>query len=149
MDWQDFSIRLLESELPDLVRRLKAVPAKEVRAMRRVVMWLRDYFVYKDMYNPSTASREKLLGLGRPQQDAFLILALALEARARSLGHLVEKESDWRTRNEALLGGTGNEALAGSKLALMRKPTPRRSEPSRMERAAKKAARRARRRRQD
>ena len=53
--------------------------------MRRVVMWLRDYFVYKDMYNPSRDGRRQLLQMGRPGQDGFLLLAKALEERALTL----------------------------------------------------------------
>ena len=41
---------------------------------------------------------------GRPGQDAFLLLALALEQRARELGRLREPETTWRQRNLRLLG---------------------------------------------
>ena len=39
--------------------------------------------VYKDMYSPDADERRELLKAGRPNQDAFLLLAMALEARAR------------------------------------------------------------------
>ena len=38
IDYDDFSIRLLEAELPDLVTRLKAVPPERIARMRRVVV---------------------------------------------------------------------------------------------------------------
>lgn len=48
-------------------------------------------------------------------QDAFLLLALALEARARSLGALPpEIPAAWRTRNAKLLGATAAEAVGRS-----------------------------------
>ena len=76
--------------------------------MRRNVLLLRDYFVYKDMYNPSAKWRRQLLsGIGRPGQDAFLLLALALEARARALGRLRasgEDEDARRIRIRKMLG---------------------------------------------
>ena len=110
VDYNEFSIRLLESELPSLVSVLKAVSEAKARRMRRMVLWLRDYFVYKDMYNPSAKDRADLLSAGRPAQDAFLLLALALEARARALGKLTEPASVWRTRNTKLLGAAGQGA---------------------------------------
>mgnify|MGYP006102210393 CR=1 FL=1 len=104
-------VRLLESELPDLVRLLRAVPARRIARMRRVVLWVRDYFVYKDMFNPSAKDRAELTAAGRPGQDAFLLTALALEARARALGRLPEEsDAGWRTRNTKLLGAAGQVA---------------------------------------
>ena len=103
-------MRLLESELPSLVTRLRAISNDKVVAMRRAVLWLRDYFVYKDMYNPDADHRAQLLGTGRPQQDAFLLLALALEARARALGRLPEPPTTWRARNLRLLGAQDERA---------------------------------------
>ena len=55
LDYADFSIRLPEAELPQLVTRLRAVPAERVVQLRRLCLWLRDYFVYKDMPNPYAA----------------------------------------------------------------------------------------------
>ena len=57
-------------------------------AVQRAVLWVRDYFVYKDMYNPNADDRAELLASGRRGQDAFLLLTKALEARARALGRL-------------------------------------------------------------
>ncbi len=70
-------------------------------------MQVRDYFVYKDAYAPYTYQRKALLETGRRGQDAFLLLALALEARARSLGKLVEPQERWLLRNRALMGQLG------------------------------------------
>jgi hypothetical protein len=106
-DYADFSIRLAEAELPDLVKVLRAVPPAAVERMRKLVLWVRDYFIYKDMYNPSAPSRRELTSAGRPGQDAFLLITLALEARARALGKLVEPETTWRARNAALLDAQG------------------------------------------
>ena len=53
--------------------------------MQRLVLKVRDFFVYKDMYNPNARYRRELLETGRPGQDAFLLLAKALEAKARAL----------------------------------------------------------------
>ena len=83
--------------------------------MRRVVLWVRDYFVYKDMYNPNPKERADLLSGGRAGQDAFLLLALALEARARALGRLpasgpASGPGSWRARNAKLLGAAGKVA---------------------------------------
>ena len=48
--------------------------------------------------------RRELLKAGRPNQDAFLLLAMALEARARDLGRLPANPAAWRPRNRRLLG---------------------------------------------
>ena len=104
VDYANFSVRLAENNLHNLVDVLKAISPKEIRRMRRNVLWLRDYFVYKDMYNPSAKYRKELLNAGRPEQDAFLLLTLALEHRARKLGRLREPEKVWRGRNLLLLG---------------------------------------------
>jgi hypothetical protein len=106
-DYADFSIRLAEAELPDLVKVLRAVPPAAVERMRKLVLWVRDYFIYKDMYNPSAPSRRELTSAGRPGQDAFLLITLALEARARALGKLIEPDTTWRARNAALLDAQG------------------------------------------
>jgi len=102
-DYADFSVRIAEAQLHTLVDVLAAIPKKRVLQLRRVVMHVRDYFIYKDMYNPSKEHRARLLRLGRPKQDAFLLLALGLEAKARALGKLSERGSEWRSRNRALL----------------------------------------------
>ena len=94
---------------------LRAVPPAKVAAMQRAVLWVRDYFVYKDMYNPSASSRAELLSAGRPRQDAFLLIALALEGRARALGKLVDVP-EWRQRNRELLGW-GADGLLGAGVA--------------------------------
>ena len=52
------------------------------------VLRVRDYFVYKDMYNPDAQDRSVLLREGQPGQDAFLLIALTLEERARRMGKL-------------------------------------------------------------
>ena len=65
---------------------------------------------YKDMFNPNTAERAEMQSLGRPKQDAFLLLILALEARARALGRIPEPEAVWRARNMRLLGAVGRAA---------------------------------------
>ena len=88
LDYANFSVRLAEAELPQLVQRLRAIPPAAVAAMQRAVLWVRDYFVYKDMYNPNADDRAELLASGRRGQDAFLLLTKALEARARALGRL-------------------------------------------------------------
>jgi len=113
LDYASFSLRLAEAELPRLVQMLRAVPAARIRELRRAALWARDYFVYKDMYNPSAGSRTELLSAGRPRQDAFLLITLALEGRARALGKLVDVP-DWRQRNLKLLGwgAAGSEAAA-------------------------------------
>lgn len=127
LDYSNFSVRLAEADLPRLVQVLRAVPQHMVLRMRRAVLWVRDYFIYKDMYNPDEGSRAQLLGHGRPGQDAFLLLALNLEARARALGRLpgrVESRGRaagmhakgggiragfWRRRNTKLLGAFGGK----------------------------------------
>jgi hypothetical protein len=50
--------------------------------MHKATLQVRDFFVYKDMYNPDVADRRQLLQSGRPGRDAFLLLTAALEARA-------------------------------------------------------------------
>jgi len=72
------------------------VPPAKLAAMQRAVLWVRDYFVYKDMYNPDAANRRRLLASGRPGQDAFLLLVKVLETRARGLGRLHGKPADER-----------------------------------------------------
>ena len=104
LDYRNFSVRVAEQQLPRLVTRLRAVPPAAVAALQRNALWVRDYFVYKDMYNPSAKYRKELLNAGRPEQDAFLLLTLALEHRARKLGRLREPEKVWRGRNLRLLG---------------------------------------------
>lgn len=105
IDYPDFSIRLPEARLHELVDVLVAVPDEEVRRLQSNALRVRDYFIYKDMYNPTTRRdrRDVLLALGRPRQDAFLLLTLALEARARAIGKLRNGSRDWWTRNRRLL----------------------------------------------
>jgi hypothetical protein len=117
MDYANFSVRIAEAELHNLVPILKAVPPARVRRMRRVVLWLRDYFVYKDMYNPSPTSRRQLLASGREGQDAFLLLTLALEARARALGRLPRDRSAWQPRSQLMLQASGKEQASFSSAA--------------------------------
>lgn len=85
VDYDDFSVRLLESELPLLPQRLSAIPAARVSRMQRAGLRLRDYFVWKDVYNPDAADRRDLLTMGREGHDAFLLLVAALEVRAKQL----------------------------------------------------------------
>ena len=96
LDYASFSVRIAEAELPRLVAILRAVPPAKVAAMQRAVLWVRDFFVYKDMYNPDAANRRRLLASGRPGQDAFLLLVKVLEARARGLGRLHGAPADER-----------------------------------------------------
>lgn len=52
--------------------------------------------------------RRDLLATGRPRRDAFLLLAIALEARAKRLGKLPPPTPDWFARNsEVLVGEAG------------------------------------------
>ncbi|KAL3929510.1 MAG: hypothetical protein SGPRY_001931 [Prymnesium sp.] len=90
LTYHDFSVRVAEKDLPSLVQILRSIPPGRISSMRSNVLLVRDYFVYKDMYNPSAQNRRKLLSHGRQGQDAFLLLALALETRARALGRLDE-----------------------------------------------------------
>ena len=103
-DYADFSVRIAEDGLRSLVSTLKAIPQSRVAEMRARVLLVRDYFVYKDMYSPDADERRELLKAGRPNQDAFLLLAMALEARARDLGRLPKAVEAWRPRNRKLLG---------------------------------------------
>ena len=103
-DYDDFSVRVAENALRSLTATLKAIPKARVVEMRRKVLLIRDYFVYKDMYAPDAAERRALLAAGRQNQDAFLLLAMALEARARDLGRLPKAVEAWRPRNRKLLG---------------------------------------------
>ena len=61
-------LRPYHSQLPSLVQRLRAVPADKIVRMRGLVLWARDYFVYKDMFNPNANLRRELLASGRPKQ---------------------------------------------------------------------------------
>ena len=106
IDYANFSITLPEAELPRLLEHLDAVTPAQLAAYQRTLLWVRDYFVYKDLYSPYRFVRRELLGRGRANQDAFMLLALALEARARSLPprrgiHLSHDE--WVARNRRLL----------------------------------------------
>ncbi len=87
-DYEAFSVRVPEDAIPTMLSRLDAIPPAKVVEMRRAVLRVRDYFVYKDMYNPDAQDRRVLLREGQQGQDAFLLIALTLEERARRLGKL-------------------------------------------------------------
>lgn len=82
IDYDDFSVRIPEAQLPRLLEHLSSIPADRVDRMHKATLQVRDFFVYKDMYNPDVADRRQLLQSGRPGRDAFLLLTAALEARA-------------------------------------------------------------------
>jgi len=103
LEYSSFSLRLPEAELPRVLEALDAVAAPRLRAMQAAALRVRDYFVYKDVYAPYRYERKALLATGRPRQDGFLLLALALEARARQLGKLPPQTEEGRRRNRALL----------------------------------------------
>ena len=63
-----------------------AACVRQVARMQRHALWVRDFFVYKDMYNPDGPGRRDLLRRGRSGHDGFLMLAKALETKARALG---------------------------------------------------------------
>eukprot|EP00965_Chrysotila_dentata_P092671 3058912-Pleurochrysis_carterae.AAC.1 len=79
-----FAVRIAEKDLPQMVQRLKAISTPRVRQMQRNVRAVADFFVYKDMYNPSRKDRHWLLQKGEPH-DAFYLIAKALERRASQL----------------------------------------------------------------
>jgi hypothetical protein len=122
IDFPDFSVRLPEARLHELVDVLLAIPEPEVRRLQANALLVRDYFIYKDMYpglyntphaKPQHA-RADLLAAGRPGEDAFLLLALALEVRARAIGTL-SRGGDWQARNRLLLlGRTGATTVNAS-----------------------------------
>ena len=87
-DYDAFSVRIHESQLHTLLPVLDAISAPRVSAMRAAGRRVRDYFVYKDMYNPDAADRAALLSSGERGADAFGMIARALERRARRLGKL-------------------------------------------------------------
>ena len=64
-DYDQFSVRIPESQLSSLLVVLDAISPERVAAMQEAVLRVRDYFVYKDMYTPDASSRAHLLGLGR------------------------------------------------------------------------------------
>jgi len=72
--------------------------------MQKTLHLARDYFVWKEVYSPYRYHRKDFLAAGRPGQDAFLLLTLALEAKARALGRLPGDEGRWQYRNRELLG---------------------------------------------
>jgi len=102
-DYEAFSVRVAEGELPQLLGKLDALPPARIVAMRRAALRVRDYFVYKDMFNPSRDNRAALLSEGRRGQYAFLLLALALEDRARSLGKLPRARPEDTHRHAQML----------------------------------------------
>lgn len=85
LDYADFSLRVREADLASLVRILEAVSAERLASLQRGVLRVRDYFVWKDVYNPDGADRRSLLSAGRPGHDGFLLLVAALEDRALRL----------------------------------------------------------------
>ena len=86
VDYDDFSVRVGEGELPLLVQRLKAIPNERRVAMRRLVLRLRDYFVYKDMYNPHAADRAtRTSASNRPNCRVGRAIARDLRASSRAL----------------------------------------------------------------
>ena len=103
IEYEDFSVRVPEKDVLKLADILSAIPLERVQRLHKNTLIARDYFVYKDMYNPNRHIRKKLLEEGRPHQDAFLLLTLNLEARARALGKLPRR--GWRNRAKQMLGG--------------------------------------------
>ena len=117
MDYSDFSLRVPESELPRLLEHLDAVSPARLAKLQTAVIRARDYFVYKDVWSRYRYMRAEIMSRGRAGQDAFLMLALGLEARARRLGALLPRKemqhrrlqlqlthTQWLARNRALLG---------------------------------------------
>ena len=82
LDYANFSIRIPEAELPSLLDVLGNISQDRVMDLRKAALSVRDYFIYKDMYNPSAESRRNLLETGMAFKDAFWLLIRALEARA-------------------------------------------------------------------
>lgn len=94
-------------ELPanaSLPQILDAVPPAQLRALQQAALRVRDYFVYKDLYSPYRYARKDLLDRGREGQDALLLFALALEARARQLHKMPPTSAETVARNRRLLG---------------------------------------------
>ena len=102
-DYEAFSVRVPEDAIPTMLSRLDAIPPAKVVEMRRAVLRVRDYFVYKDMYNPDAQDRRVLLREGQQGQDAFLLIALTLEERARRLGKLPADTPADVTRRKRML----------------------------------------------
>ena len=88
LDYDDFSIRIPERELPNLMEHLDGITPAMLAKYQRNVLWVRDYFVYKDVWSSYRYVRKDLMGRGRAGHDAFLMLALGLEARAHQIGAL-------------------------------------------------------------
>ncbi|KAL1519387.1 hypothetical protein AB1Y20_022912 [Prymnesium parvum] len=122
LDYADFSIRVPEGDLPRLLEYLDSVSHEQLMRYQRNVLWVRDYYVYKDLWSSYRFVRKELMSRGRAGQDAFLMLALALEGRARTIGTLVPLDAtpasraivtmrslsrltstQWLSRNYALL----------------------------------------------
>eukprot|EP00966_Prymnesium_polylepis_P141305 3263475-Prymnesium_polylepis.1 len=106
-DYEAFSVRIAEAEQHTMVERLAAIPRRQVARMQRLVLRVRDYFVYKDMYNPDRRDRRALLQAGRSGHDAFLLLAKALEAKARAIGVRVPPSSPLASSNRELEAEAG------------------------------------------
>ena len=105
LGYPDFSIRLRESELPRLLDHLDAISPLQLRRYQRNILLVRDYFIYKDLWTVRPHIRTELVGRGAAGQDAFLMLALALEGKARQIGALRSRltQAQWLGRNRALL----------------------------------------------
>mmetsp|Transcript_22789 Transcript_22789/g.69724 ORF Transcript_22789/g.69724 Transcript_22789/m.69724 type:complete len:121 (+) Transcript_22789:2478-2840(+) len=103
LDFDQFSVRIVEAQLPELLQILDAVPLHQLRKMQEATLRVRDYFVYKDIFSPYRYMRNGLLSKGLEGQDALLLLALSLEARARDVGKLGRMTTDVRARNRRLL----------------------------------------------
>ena len=87
------------------------------------MLWVRDYFVYKDLWSSYRYMRHEVMSRGRVGHDAFLMLALGLEGRARQMGAFSPlhgarsgtrlTHAQWLARNQELLGvrlGQGGRA---------------------------------------
>ena len=85
LEYSSFSLRLPEAELPRVLEALDAVTAPRLRAMQAAALRVRDYFVYKDMYNPDVEDRKQLLETGARGRDAFWLIARSLLVRARAV----------------------------------------------------------------
>lgn len=85
-DYEDFSVRIAEAEQHKMLDRLSAISLQKIGRMQQLILRIRDFFVYKDMYNPNSPDRHSLLGMGQPGYDAFLLLTKALEVKARATG---------------------------------------------------------------
>ena len=65
LDYDDFSIRIPEHELPRLLEHLDEVTPAQFAKYQRNVLWVRDYFVYKELWSTCRYMRKELMGRGR------------------------------------------------------------------------------------